>query len=240
MNIEGTLEAVAGCGLPPELKDYLGRFIRLEADSSLRRALKAEPSKVLKNMEALLLSASGVLGLPAAEALSKTDFDCKNLDHDRLESALAELRVVNLLDGEGFADIEMIPKGKGKTADISASLRGESFVFEVRCVNGDNKRFPSDSFIDIGEGAKDEAVNFFAGIYKKKIRQARVMSKKAGYGRRGTFIVINPVGFFIPTESWGLDDMAMRVYAEVGRPSGEHVCLVSGGAAAFHPPFRLR
>ncbi|MDT8287752.1 MAG: hypothetical protein RQ748_11630 [Elusimicrobiales bacterium] len=241
MNIEGTLEAVAGCGLPPELKSYLGRFIRMEADSSLRRALKADPARILKNIEVLLSSASAVLGQPEEEVLSNTDFDYENFDHDRLESALAELRVVNLLDLEGFSKIKVVPKRKDKSADILASLSGEIFAFEVKCVNGDNNLFATDFFTGAdgktSAAGKDAVVSLKNG-YLKKIRQARVSRKKEGAGQIGVFIVINPVGFVHLTEVWELVELAGRVYESLGCPAREHVCLVSGAAAAFHPPFR--
>lgn len=243
MNIEGTLEAVAGCGLPPELKDYLGRFIRRKEESSLRRALKADPARVLKNIEALLVSASGALGLPAGRILSVTGFDYNNFTRDRLEAALAELRAVNLLAREGFSDIKVLPTGAARSADIAASLRGVSFAFEVRCVNGDNDLFAADVFTGTGDktrSAGKDAVVFLKNVYLKKIRQARVSRKKEGAGRIGVFIVVNPAGFVQLTEAGELRGLAGQVYEALGRPAGEHVCLVSGPAAAFYPPFDPR
>lgn len=241
MNIEGTLKAVEGCGLPAELKNYLCRFVRLEAASSLRRALKADPVRVLKNIGNLMASASAALGLPEEKVLSNTDFDYKNLDHDRLESALAELRVVNLLDLEGFSEIKVVPKRKDKSADILASLSGEIFAFEVKCVNGDNNLLATNFFTDLDgktRTAGKDAVVFLKNVYLKKIRQARVSRKKEGAGRIGVFIVVNPAGFVQLTEEGELRELAGRVYEALGGPAGEHVCLASGGASAFHPPFR--
>ncbi|MDQ7773888.1 MAG: hypothetical protein RDU13_10225 [Elusimicrobiales bacterium] len=223
MNTEGTLRAVEDCGLPPELKNYLGRFIRMEADSSLRRALKADPARVLKNMEALLSSASAALGLPAGKAISVTGFDYNNFTRDRLEAALAELRAVDLLALEGFSDMKVLPAGASRSADIEASLGGEVFAFEVRCV----KSLPPEA-----------AGEFLKELYLKKIRQARISVKKKDARRAGVFIVVDPVGVAGTVSAGELRALAGRVYGALGGPAGEHVCLVSGGTAAFHPPFR--
>ena len=222
MNIEGTLDAVAGCALPPELKNYLDRFIRREGDSLLRRALKADPARVLKNIESLLSSAAGALGLPAGKVLSVTGFDYNNFTRDRLEAALAELRVVDLLAREGFSDIKVLPTGASRSADIAASLGGDVFAFEVRCV----KALPA-----------GDVEGFLKDLYLKKIKQARVSVKKKNARRAGVFIVVDPAGL-AAAPAGPLRELAGLVYKSIGRPAGENVCLVSGGVAAFHPPFR--
>ncbi|KAF0125991.1 MAG: hypothetical protein FD189_1766 [Elusimicrobia bacterium] len=228
MNKEGTLKAVADSGLPPRLKIYLAGFISREVSSPLRRALKADPAGLLGNMKSLLSSAAAVLGLPEEGLLSATGFDYNNFAADRLEAALAELMAVSLLAGEGFSDIKVLSPGRSRGADLSASLGGETFAFEVRCVNGESSLF----------AAGKDPVGFLKSVCLKKIRQARISVKKKNARRAGVFIVVNPAGFVQLAEAGELRELARRVYEALGEPAGEHVCLASGGGAAFHPPFR--
>ncbi len=227
MDRKAILAAIAASGLPPELTAYLGKFVEQGTASELRKALKTDPGRLLGNIKALLDSSAAALALPADEILSITGFDYHNFAPDRLEAALAELRAVNILARRGFTDIRFLPGGQRKEADISASLAGEKYFFEVRCLKNGG------AF----SGAADEPLRRLKAVCRKKLAQARTSRRREQPSRAGVFLVADPAGAASPAAEVPLAALASRVHAALGSPDGEYICLSAGGESAVFPPF---
>lgn len=221
------IAAIAASGLPPALTAYLEKFTALGSGSELRKALKADPVRLLENIRDLLYPAAAALGLPAEEILAITGFDYRNFAPDRLEAALAELRAVNILTRAGFTGIRFLPGGRRKEADIAAGLRGNRFFFEVRYL----KKAAAFS------GADEEKLLRLKAVCRKKLGQARASGRREAGTRAGVFLVADPAGSAPPPVKTELKVLAARVHAALGTRQGEHVCLSGGDSSAVFPPF---
>lgn len=219
MNREAARRAIAGAHLPAELKRYLSAFVDGGADSKLRRLLKADPARLLGEIARVMAQAAETMGSPAEEVLFSTGFHPANFAPARLEAALAELRAVNFLAGEGFSAIRFVPPARGKTADITASRGGNTYAFEVRCVTGGGV----------------PPVSILEKKCRKKMPQAACHKKKSGCSHCGLVFVISPENSAPSGGSGGLTELAAAVYAKAGRPPRAHVCLLSGVEKGVFP-----
>lgn len=218
--------AIAEALLPVQVKRYLSAFVELGADSGLRRLLKTDPARLLADISGLIDSSAKTMGISREEVLFATGFHPGNLAPARLEAALAELRAVNFLAGEGFTAGCFVPSARGKTADITAYRGGNTYAFEVRCVTGDSGAAAADPL---------KAVSLLVKKYRKKMPQAALSKKKGGFSHCGLVLIINTKNFAPFRESGGLKRLAAAIYEKAGRPPREHICLLSGAETGVFP-----
>lgn len=227
MNKAELLDAVAAAGLPEALKRYLAAFISRGVDSRLRRALKAGAAVALEEMAGLLRTSSAVLGVPPEEALFATGFRGGNFAPGRLEAALAELRAVNFLHGEGFTAICLVAAGRGKTPDITAERGGRTYAVEVRCVTGGSR------IGGLGQAAGTGAVKALRAVAFKKMPQASSAVKKGGADRCCLVLVLGADAAAASLDRCALAELARKA----GARENTHVCLLAGAAAGVWPPW---
>jgi len=214
------LKFINASDLPGALKGYLGGVLAGNLPSSLRDEIKKDPGGFVAGVCGLLREAGLALGCAGDEALFMSGFDANNLAPDRLEAALAEMLALVFLRSEGFSSLGFIGRGVGKTADIAAARGGLAYAFEV-C----SARTPAGGL----------SVDFLELKYDKKIKQAKVSSKKGGLDRACLVLVAGPPAFrgFGPDER--LAGLARALYERKNRPPATHICLLAGGGAAVCP-----
>ena len=156
MNRAGIQQAIGEARLPDRVKKYLAVFAGGKSASGLRRLLRSSPSRLLEDMACVLERSAETIGVTTEEVLFATGFHPGNLDAGRLEAALAELRAVNFLAGEGFSAVNLMPQTRSRTADITAARGANTYAFEVRCVTGGNS-FAATDFLFDRKGALKEA-----------------------------------------------------------------------------------
>lgn len=238
MNRAGIQKAIGEARLPDRVKKYLAVFANGKSASGLRRLLRAEPARLLEDMARVLERSAGTLWVPAEEVLFATGFHPGNLDAGRLEAALAELRAVNFLAGEGFAAIKLVPQTRSRTADLTAARGKNTYAFEVRCVTGGDS-FAAMDFLFDRKGALKEAgkkaLLLLEKKYRKKMPQAACSRKKNGLSHCGLVFVVN-AGNFVPfAANEKLGELARALYEKVGRPPRTHLCLMAGGETGVFP-----
>lgn len=111
----------------PWIPDHLWQFIRTitvkKPNHRLSIALDRDGPIVLVGINNLIQLASQVTGLNVDELLRKCDFDKNDLDSNRFDALLAELRTINFLDKTGFNQIRPVRALKSrKSADLLANL----------------------------------------------------------------------------------------------------------------------
>lgn len=240
MNRAAVRKAIADALLPLQVKEYLSAFADSGADSEFRRALKADPARLLADISRLIDRAAAVTGILREAVLFATGFHPGNLAPVRLEAALAELRAADFLAGESFSAVCLVPGARGKTADITASRGGNTYAFEVRCVTGFRGSAPASFFDKEGRlrPAGEKAVALLVKKYRKKMPQAAVSKKKAGLSHCGLVLVTSINDFSPFNETNGMKTLAKAVYERTGSRPGEHICLLAGGQAAVFPDWQ--
>ena len=219
MRKKEVLAAIGASPLPRLVKDYFVRASGAARGSALKGGLKKDPAAFLKSLHGLLSSAGKILGRPAQEVLFITGFNPNDLAPERFAAALAELRAVLFLDGEGFSGLKFMPQAEGLSADISGVKDGQLCVFEVCCLRS---------------GGLLPAAGLLGGKYEKKKRQLNNARKKLACG---LFFAADPLALLEPADAAALKELARALHAEKKGPAGTHICLLSGAAGAVFPPW---
>lgn len=237
MNRAAVQKAVAEAPLPVQVKEHLSALLAGGADSDFRRELKASPARLLADISRLLSRAAGLTGIPKEKVLFATGFHPGNLAPARFEAALAELRAADFLAGEGFSAVSLVPGARGKTADITARRGGNTYAFEVRCVTGIEVSDAGTCFD--GEGrikpAGEKAAALLVKKYRKKMPQAAVSKKKAGFSHCGLVLAAGVIDLSPFIRAGGVTMLARAVYERTGSRPREHICLLAGGNTGVFP-----
>lgn len=222
MDRAALLAAVGAAGLPPGAEAALRAVVRSGGPSPLRRALRREPGLFLAGLRGLLRSAAAAIGAPEDEALFATGFEAANLAPERLEAALAELCAVRYLSERGFTGLRLLPRQRGKTADMAGRLGGEEHVLEVCRVK---------------EGAFEgpRAAAFAALKYDRKSPQVSATLKRGGPASGALVLVSGFPGFAGQRDDGALSAVA-RAALEGKRPP-LRLCLLDGARAGAWPPW---
>jgi len=217
------LAVINDSGLPARVKDYFARAAGGKRASALKAGLKKDPAGVIKSVDGLLAAAGGILGRPKDDVLFITGFNSNDLAPERFDAALAELRAVLFLHGEGFRELAFLPQAKGISADISGVHDARPYVFEVCCLRAE------DGLVSAAEvlGVK----------YEKKKRQMNNARKKLPGARGGLFFAAGPLAASAAADKAALDRLARTLYEEKKEPPFTHLCMLSGGLGAVYPPW---
>lgn len=162
-----------------------------------------------------------------------TDFDPRDLDPDRLDSAFAELRGINYLSNNGFKDIYLLRAQPGtRTADIVTKLDINTYALDVACASAGTPRNVND------------LVDYIIGIYKVKDAQLQSTIESYNCTKSGLVFVINSY----PALAFGYQPLflkaAQKAHLELGANNNFHIVIVTGRVAfagiddVAHPAWR--
>ena len=240
MNKTELLEFIAASGLPVRVKDYFTRAAALKTPSGARTALKKNPPAFIEELGRLLAAGGAALGCPAGEVLFATGFNGNDLAPERFEAALAELRAVLFLAGEGFSGLTLLRQCGRTGADISGTRAGSAYVFEVRSLRSGRAAGPLAYLSETTADPKPEtaAVEYLRLKYDKKIRQVNCSRKRAGHKYGGVILALNPAVLSGGPPAAALKKLAAALYLAKDAPPFTHICLLSGPSGAVFPDWR--
>ena len=220
MDKYGVLKYIEGSGLPADVKGYFAKVVGRNYRSALRAGLKRNPAALIRNIDRLLGTGSGILGCSKEEALFITGFNKNDMAPERFEAALAEIRAVVFLHREGFCNLRLIRQNGCTSADISGTRGNQNYVFEVCCLQADNNVNP---------------VDYLGLKYDKKKRQLNSARKKYKCERGGLIFAARPDVFEGFAHKAGLRDLAVGLYSKKNNPPFTHICLLSGDKGSVFP-----
>ena len=224
MDKAGILELIARSDLPERVKLCLAGSAAGAGGAGIKKALKKDPAALLAGVGGLLRSAAAILALPEEAVLFVTGFNPNNAAPDRLEAALAELRAVIFLDGQGFGELGLVEQSGSRTADLAGTRGGRRCVFEV---------------CRLKETGVPAGAARLRAKYSKKIRQVKVSRKKCGGALGGLVLVDGQLGFGPLIPEPALLALAAAASPVKDAACGEHLCLLRGDGYAVWPGWPL-
>lgn len=223
MDKAAILDLIGLSGLPEKVKSCLRVAVSSAEGSTIKKALRKDPAALLSGLAGLLGSAAVILGRSEESVLFITGFNSNNAAPERFEAALAELRAVVFLSGQGVGGLELVEQSGSRTADLAGVLNGQRCVFEVCRLR--------DTGVPAGAAR-------LRSKYAKKIRQVKVSRKKCRGGLGGLVLVDGPLGFAPPAPDSALLALAAEVCPVKSGAAGEHLCLLRGDGFAVWPPWK--
>lgn len=122
--------------IPQSVVEHTREVLTKQIDCSLMRSLQEEPDKTPQALDSLFKRTGVILGLTSEQLVRAADWDAKDLDANRFDAMLAELRTVCFLSGEGFSDIRLLRSKGEKKADGTGQREQTKYAIEVTCVAG--------------------------------------------------------------------------------------------------------
>jgi len=215
------LEArLQGSELPTAIKRHLIRCIREGKRHRWHDALEEEFDSVVTSTNTIVDTASQNTGRDRDSLLRDTDFDPNDLDPDRLDAAISELRGINHLRKEGFENIRLLRAQPGtRTADLVAERNGQNYALDVACSSAGATR------------GVDALARYMLGVCRLKEKQLNNTKESAGCRYRGLVFVVNSE----PAVVFGYQPLYRRAtrqaYEALGSPTDYFVVLVTGQVA---------
>ena len=122
--------------IPASVALHARGIVRDGVSCSLLRSLVEEPAKTPAALNSFFQSAGAILGLTGEPLVRTADWHPKDLDLNRFDAMIAELRTVVWLSEEGFCDIRLLRSEGQKRADGTAHKAHTKYAVEVACVTG--------------------------------------------------------------------------------------------------------
>lgn len=117
--------------IPSVLVRHLDECVKNGRLNRALQAVLAAPDRLVARVDRMFELAAGYTGLSADEIMRRTDFNYRDLDPNRVDSAFAEVRTINFFGEQRFEDITPIAAGPAKRADLSARRGRVGYAIEV-------------------------------------------------------------------------------------------------------------
>ncbi len=182
------------------------------------------PDAVIRDMAKVIELAAQAVELTPEEFVNESDFNIKDLDRNRIETWLAELRIINYLTRENFSKIHHLRARKTKRADYCAERNGLKYAIEVTSLSyyatqGNwTLKLIAESII---RKLREE----------KKIKQLSNTAKEEKCNQMLLCVIINTADKIAENSSKEYLEVAQIVWRTFGMLNNFRISIVTGGKA---------
>ena len=185
------------------------------------------PDAVIRDMAKIIKLAAQATELTPEEFVRESDFNIKDLDRNRIETWLAELRIINYLVIEEFTKIRHLKAHKTKRADYCAERKGLKYAIEVTSLsyyaNG-RKWTPQLIAESIIRKLREE----------KKFKQLSNTAKEEKCAQMLLCVIINTIDRIALNSSEDYLEAAQIVWETFGMLNDFHISIVTGREAHIY------
>jgi len=206
--------------LPTAIKNHLISCIHEGKRHRWHEDLEEHFDPVVTSTNMIIDSACRNTGRDRDSLLRDTDFDPNDLDPERLDAAISELRGINHLRHEGFQNIKLLRAHPGtRTADLVAERGGHKYALDVACSSAGAAR------------TVDALAGYMLEVCRLKERQLNNTKETDRCKYRGLLFVVNSR----PVLVFGYQPLyrraARQVYEALGAPADYFVAVMTGQIA---------
>jgi hypothetical protein len=208
---------------PEEVRDWVINAIQAKKSSWLLTMLQENPDNTIKSLDDFFGLMRQILKCDNKSLMCGTDFNSADLDPERLDAMIAELRGVGFLHDQGFADIKLLSASqKERGADIRATHMGTRYAVEVVCSSRTAYRYPDH------KRRSSDLIEWIADKFHEKQDQLNQTAVEEGCAKRALVVVLNSYPalqletrheyIHILTETWN----------RLKKPQAVHLAIVTG------------
>lgn len=205
--------------IPKSLIKHLEYCVSKQKSSRFIKVILEKPLETCKAIDAIFTRATEATGLALDELFATTDFAVQDCNQARVDSAFAEIRTINYLYQQEFAEISPLKGAKNKPrADILARRRGLLYVIEVADSN----------YYANGRVLPDQLARWVSQRFEEKKMQLHqsILDEKATHS---VFVVVLDTQGAVALNT--IDDYLAaleRAYELLDSPANCHLCLMTG------------
>ena len=207
--------------LPLPIKRHLIRCIHEGKRHHWHVELEEDFVRVATSTNTVVDTACVNTGRDRDSLLRDTDFDPNDLDPDRLDAAIGELRGINHLRNEGFENIRLLHAQPGtRTADLVAERYNQKYALDVACSSTGVAR------------EVDSLAEYMLGVCRLKKEQLDNTKESNACRYCGLIFVVNSR----PAVDFGYQPLyrqaARQVYQALGTPTDYFIVIMTGRVAS--------
>jgi len=211
---------IRDCDLPTAIKNHLIRCIHKGKRHRWQDALEEDFDQVVTSTNTIVDAACRNTGRDRDSLLRDTDFDPNDLDPDRLDAAIAELRGINHLRKEGFKNIRLLRAQPGtRTADLVAERNDQKYALDIACSSAGAAR------------GVDALAAYMLEVCRLKEKQLNNTKESAGCRYRGLVFVVNSEPALVFGHQLLYRRAARQAFETLGAPTDYFVVVVTGQVA---------
>lgn len=228
--------------IPPQLIEYtklaFERYNKENFKSENRyvEVLTELPEAVIRDIGKMFKMAINATGLSPKELAIQSGFNKKDLDPSRVESWLAEIRLLNYLSELGFSKIRFLKAGKTKKADLYAEKEGLKYVVEITALGyySDKRKWTVEEIILAIEKKLDRE-----GKFEQLIKTV----EEEACDRMILGVIVDAQGMKALNSSEDFKKAAKEVFSKY-KKDNFHICIAMGQETLgygrddiFYPPW---
>ena len=203
--------------IPNEVRELIED---IKASHRLFQSLEDNYDLVMRGIATIFEKASAITGLTSEAIIQRSDFSKKDLDSDRFDAMLAEVRTIIHLDNLGFLEIQPLKASKGsKEADLLGNWNGEKWAIEVICSSYESERWKHN---EVANYIKSRFVN------DGKCKQLHITAEKYNCSYKLLVVVMNSLKGKALNDRNDYQNILKDVWVNLGERKDLFLSVVTG------------
>jgi len=209
--------------IPIEVRVWIMKAVKEKKNFEILKTLEASPEDFIIRLDSFFEKMMQILNCQSERLVQGTDFNANDLDPERFDAMIAELRAVGFLHNETFTRIKLLPAPrKERGADIVAVYKGVSYAVEVVCSSRSVYRYPDH------KRRSSDLTDWIVNKFQEKETQLKRTAEKQKCEKSTLVTVLNSY----PAKSLLNRDGYSRVLREgwltLDKPQDIHLAIVTG------------
>ncbi len=209
--------------LPKEVRDWIINAIQAKKSSWLLTMLQENPDSTVRSLDGFFGSMRQILKCDNKSLMRGTDFNAADLDPERFDAMIAELRGVGFLHDQAFADIKLLSASRRERgADIRATHMGTRYAVEVVCSSRTAYRYPDH------KRRSSDLTEWMLARFREKVDQLNQTTIAEGCARCSLVVVVNSYPALQLLNRNEYIEVLREVWNRLGKPDDTHLAIVTG------------
>jgi hypothetical protein len=209
--------------LPKEIRDWIINAIQAKKSSWLLTMLQENPDTTVKNLDGFFGLMRGILKCDNKSLMQGTDFNSEDLDPERFDSMIAELRGVGFLHDQEFVDIRLLTASqKQRGADIRATYNGVGYAVEVVCSSRNAYRYPDHV------RRSSDLIEWIVDRFHEKQEQLNQTAIEEGCPKRALVVILNSYPALQLETRHEYIKILRETWNRLKKPQDVHLAIVTG------------
>jgi hypothetical protein len=209
--------------LPEEVRDWIVKAIRAGVNSEFLQELQEYPRDVISRSGGFFKKAREILRSDNRSLVRGTDFDSADLDPERFDAMVAELRVVGFLNDQGFTGIRLLAATRRQRgADIVAICRDTRWAVEVVCSSRAAYRYPDH------KRRSSDLTEWIVDKFREKEEQLNWTALNQDCAKCALGIVLNSWPALPLLNRNGYMKTLREAWTRLGKSQDAHLAIVTG------------
>jgi hypothetical protein len=214
---------------PQEVREWIIGAIKKGVSCDFLQRLRESPHDTISNLDGFFEFMRRILRCDNRSLTRGTDFDSADLDPERFDAMIAELRAVGFLHDEGFVNIRLLAGAQEtRSADAVALYHGTRCAVEIACSSRKAYRYPDHN------RRSSDLIEWMVDKFHEKEEQLNQTAAKEGCPIRALVTVLNSYPALALLTPGEYLDVLRIAWDRLGKLQDLRLALVTGMVVLGH------